>query len=180
MLTKWKIITALGLAAAGAVASGIAVLLQKLPPEEAAPAGEPQAKPKNLVTGSYSFISGFQDAATVEVCLDYDPEAFSFVVVEDEFLNYSSASHAAIVCGRDFNLQLEYAGYYNGEDFAAHKAALVENGGQVKNVKLLAQSTGEFTRSELNKDARFKFTSLTQSVIDEWNEEHGTDPEPEP
>jgi hypothetical protein len=60
------------------------------------------------------------------------------------------------------------------------KAALVENGGQVKNVKLLAQSTGEFTRSELNKDARFKFTSLTQSVIDEWNEEHGTDPEPEP
>jgi hypothetical protein len=126
MLTKWKIIAALGLAAAGAVASGIAVLLQKLPPEDAAPAGEPQAKPKNLVTGSYSFISGFQDAATVEVCLDYDPEAFSFVVVEDEFLNYSSASHAAIVCGRDFNLQLEYAGYYNGEDFAAHKAALAE------------------------------------------------------
>lgn len=126
MLTKWKIITALGLAAAGAVASGIAVLLQKLPPEEAAPAGGPQAKPKNLLTGSYSFISGFQDAATVEVCLDYDPEAFSFVVIEDEFLNYSSASHAAIVCGRDFNLQLEYAGYYNGEDFAAHKAALVE------------------------------------------------------
>ena len=94
--------------------------------EDAAPAGEPQAKPKNLVTGSYSFISGFQDAATVEVCFDYDPEAFSFVVVEDEFLNYSSASHAAIVCGRDFNLQLEYAGYYNGEDFAAHKAALAE------------------------------------------------------
>ena len=106
MLTKWKIITALGLAAAGAVASGIAVLLQKLPPEEAAPAGDTKTGPKNLVTGSYSFISGFQDAATVEVCLDYDPEAFSFVVVEDEFLNYSSASHAAIVCGRDFNLQL--------------------------------------------------------------------------
>ena len=57
------------------------------------------------------------------------------------------------------------------------KAALFENGGLVKNVKLLAQSTGEFTRSELNKDARFKFTSLTQSVIDKWNEEHGTTPE---
>ena len=126
MFAKWKIIAALGLTAAGAVASGIAVLLQKLPPEEAAPAGDTKTGPKNLVTGSYSFISGFQDAATVEVCLDYDPEAFSFVVVEDEFLNYSSDSHVAIVYGEEFNLQLEYAGYYSGEDFAAHSAALKE------------------------------------------------------
>lgn len=139
MFAKWKIIAALGLTAASAVASGIAVLLQKLPPEEAAQAGDTKAKPKNLVTGSYSFISGFQDAATVEVCLDYDPEAFSFVVVEDEFLNYSSASHAAIVYGKDFNLQLEYAGYYSGEDFAAHKAALLEK----------YQTHGEFACGDL-------------------------------
>ena len=126
MFTKWKIITALGLTAAGALISGVAVLLEKLPKEAPASEGAPKEEPARRVTGSYSFISGFRDAATVEVCLDYDPEKYSFVVVEDEFLNYSSASHAAIVYGEDFNLQLEYAGYYSGEDFAAHKAALLE------------------------------------------------------
>ena len=127
MLRKWKLIAPLALTAAGAVASGIAILMQKLP-KEAAPAssGSPTAKPANLKTGSYSFISGFKDAETVEMSMDYDPEKFSFVVVEDEFLNYSSDSHVAIVYGEDFNLQLEYAGYYSGEDFAAHSAALRE------------------------------------------------------
>jgi len=127
MFAKWKIIAALGLTAAGAVASGVAVLMQKLP-KEAAPetASAPAAKPANLKTGSYSFISGFKDAATVELTMDYDPEKFSFAIVEDEFLNYTSDSHVAIVYGEEFNLQLEYAAYYNGEDFAAHAAALRE------------------------------------------------------
>ena len=113
----------MALTAAGALVTGVAILLQQAaegrkarpPRKRAAP-----AKPAALKTGSYSFISGFKDAATVEVLIDYDPEKFSFVVVEDEFLNYSSASHAAILCGKDFKLQLEYAPYYSGEDFAAH------------------------------------------------------------
>ena len=127
MLRKWKVIAPLVLTAAGALASGVAILMQKLP-KNTAPAAEsaPAAKPANLKTGSYSFISGFKDAETVELSMDYDPEKFSFTIVEDEFLNYSSDSHVAIVYGEEFNLQLEYAGYYSGEDFAAHSAALKE------------------------------------------------------
>ena len=127
MLRKWKVIAPLALTAAGALASGVAILMQKLP-KNTAPAAEsaPASKPANLKTGSYSFISGFKDAETVELSMDYDPEKFSFAIVEDEFLNYSSDSHVAIVYGEEFNLQLEYAGYYSGEDFAAHSAALKE------------------------------------------------------
>jgi len=126
MLLKWKIIAALTLTAAGAVASGIAVLRQKLPPAPPAAEGTPAAEPASPNTGFYSFISGYQDAVTVELSIDYDPEKFSFVVVEDEFLNYSSASHAAILYGEEFNVQLEYAPFFSGEDFAAHRAALEE------------------------------------------------------
>ncbi|MBR6839764.1 MAG: hypothetical protein IKM82_04160 [Oscillospiraceae bacterium] len=127
MLKKWKAIAPLALTAAGALASGVAILMRKLP-KDTAPAAEsaPAAKPANLKTGSYSFISGFEDAETVELSMDFDPEKFSFAIVEDEFLNYSSDSHVAIVYGEEFNLQLEYACYYNGEDFAAHSAALKE------------------------------------------------------
>ncbi len=127
MLRKWKVIAPLALTAAGALASGVAILMRKLP-KDTAPAAEsaPAANPVNLKTGSYSFISGFKDAETVELSMDYDPEKFSFAIVEDEFLNYSSDSHVAIVYSEEFNLQLEYAGYYSGEDFAAHSAALKE------------------------------------------------------
>ena len=125
MLRKWKLIASLGLAAAGAVATGIAVLLQKLP-KESAQETSPAAGTARLITGAYSFISGFQDAVTVEMLLDYDPEKLSFAIVEDEFLSYTSDSHVAIMYGEDFNLQFEYAGYYDGEDFAAHSRALLE------------------------------------------------------
>ena len=127
MLRKWKLIAPLALTAAGALASGVAILIQKLPKDtEPAVESAPAEKPANLKTGSYSFISGFKDAETVELSMDYNPEKFSFAIVEDEFLNYSSDSHVAIVYGEEFNLQLEYAGYYSGEDFAAHSAALKE------------------------------------------------------
>lgn len=119
-----RVIAPLALAAAAALAAGIATLLKKIP-EEAAPAApgaapKAPAAPKNLRSGSYSFISGFQDAVTVELGLDYDGEKYSFVVIEDEFLSYSSDSHVAVVYGEDFNMQLEYAAFYQGEDFAAH------------------------------------------------------------
>ena len=126
MLLKWKVVAALSLTAAGAVASGIAVLKQKLPPEAPAADNAAAEEPASPNTGFYSFISGFQDAATVELSIDYDPEKFGFVIVEDEFLNYSSASHVAILYGEEFNVQLEYAPYFSGEDFAAHRAALEE------------------------------------------------------
>ena len=128
-MKKWMILAPLGLAAGAAAAL---VLLKKKPAEKAsAPKSAPAKKdapkaPANLKTGSYSFISGFQNAATVDMSLDYDSDAFSFAVVEEGFLSYSSDSHVAILEGEDFSLQLEYAAYYSGEDFASHCAALAE------------------------------------------------------
>ena len=90
-MKKWTILAPLGLAAAGAAAL---VLLKKKPEAKAAPAkGGPAKKPApvkapaNLKTGSYSFISGFQNASTVEMTLDYDADRFSFAVVEENFLS---------------------------------------------------------------------------------------------
>jgi hypothetical protein len=48
-------------------------------------------------------------------------------------------------------------------------------GNAVKNIKLLAQATGDYTRAELNKDAVLGWTDLAQSQIDAAKQ-----PEPEP
>lgn len=120
-MKKWKILVPLGLAAAGAAAA--AVLLKKKP-EGSAPAA-PSAAGKNAAPapagsrkeGQYSFISGFKDAATAEVTISYDPEKFSFAVISEEYLSYSSDSHVAVLYGEDYHVQMEYAAYYQGEDF---------------------------------------------------------------
>ena len=130
-MKKWKVIAPLAMTAAGAIATGIAVLLSRTEDKAPAEAGTAAAAPKpidpaRLKTGSYSFISGFQDAATVEMTISYDGEAFSYAVAEEEFLAESSDSHVALLFGEDFNLQLEYAPFFGGEDFAAHRAALEE------------------------------------------------------
>ncbi len=125
-MKKWTILAPLGLAAG---AAALVLLKRKSAPKAAPAAGAPAAKktpPANPKTGSYSFISGFQNAATVEMTLDYDADKFSFAVVEEDFLSASSDSHVALVRGEDFSLQLEYASYYTGEDFAAHCASLAE------------------------------------------------------
>ncbi len=129
MKKKWKVIAPLMLSAAGALAAGIAVLLQKLPDtgtEGAAPAEAAPAVPAVLKTGSYSFVSGFQDAVTVEMQIDYDPAKYSFDVISEDYLSYSGDSHVAVIFGEEFNLQLEYAAYYSGEDFSALSASLFE------------------------------------------------------
>lgn len=121
-MKNYRLIAPLALAAAAAFAAGLAALLKK-PVEKAVEAAAPKAQPavpRVLMVGSYSFISGFQNAVTVEMELDYDSEKYSFVVIEDEFPSYSSDSHVAVVYGEDFNLQIEYAAFYQGEDFAAH------------------------------------------------------------
>ena len=48
-----------------------------------------------------------------------------------------------------------------------------DTGFAVKNVKLLAEATGDYKRAELNKDSTFKWTELAQSLINE-------DRQPEP
>ena len=130
-MKKWKVIAPLGLAAVGALAAGVATLLRK-PKEEAAAPGTkaaPAAKAgpqKALQTGSYSFISGFKDAATVELTFQYDPEVTDYSVVEEGFLCYSSASHVAIIHSEDFRAQIEYAPFYAGENFES----FVKNAGE--------------------------------------------------
>ena len=110
-MNKWKVIAPLGLlAAAGAAAA----LLKK------APADKKKAAPreKMMKTGEYSFVSGFKDAQTVEVSLDYDALRFGFDVIGEDFLSYSSDSHVAVITGEDFSMQMEYASYYKDEDLS--------------------------------------------------------------
>ena len=126
MLQKWKVVGPLALAAAGALAAAAAILLKR-PAEEAVSAPAKQAIPAGpFSTGTYSFISGNKDAVTVELSMDYNPERFSFEVVAEDFLSYSSDTHVVLVSGEDFRFQLEYADYYRGEDFPALGKSLVE------------------------------------------------------
>ena len=132
-MKKWTILAPLGLAAG---AAAFLLLKKKSSAGEAgAKAPAPAKAPANLKTGSYSFISGFQNAATVEMTLDYDADKFSFDVVSEDFLSYSSDSHVALVQGEDFSLQLEYAAFYSGEDFPAHCASLTEKHGKISPVR---------------------------------------------
>lgn len=78
---------------------------------------EKAAAPKAMKSGSYTFISGFQNAAEVELSLQYDSNVYFFEIIDEDFLTYSSDSHVAVLRGEDFSMQLEYAGYYGGEDF---------------------------------------------------------------
>ena len=72
---------------------------------------------RNLSVGTYSFVSGFKDAATVDVKVPYDADRFDFNVVEEGFLCPTSDSHVAVMYGADFNVQLEYVPFYAGDCF---------------------------------------------------------------
>ncbi len=97
------------------------------PAKKAASGGKKKEAPAmNLQPGSYTFISGFQDAAKVEVTTQYDAASCDFAVIEEEFPAYTSDSHVAVVRCPEFIVQLEYAGYYGGEDFDGLKKSLGE------------------------------------------------------
>lgn len=115
-----KIIAPLALAAAGAAA--FALFAKKSGVKDEVKGASVKNKPaiKNAQTGTYSFVSGYRDPVTVEVTMDYDSVKYSYAVIEEEFLAYTSDSHVASIFGDDFDMQIEYAAYYNGEDFAAY------------------------------------------------------------
>ena len=115
----------LGLAA-GAAALLLLKKKAKAAPVGKAPAAAKKAPPADWRTGSYSFISGYQNAAAVEMRVGYDADKFRFSVVSEDFLSYSSDSHVALLEGEDFSIQFEYGAYFTGEDFAAHCATLAE------------------------------------------------------
>ena len=93
-----------------------------LPSDQTVPA-EP-AVPKAPLEASYSFISGFQDAATVDMQFSYDSEHFRYTVAEEDFLAETGDSHVGILHGEAFSVQFEYGTYYPGEDFARLRAEL--------------------------------------------------------
>ena len=151
-MKKALILAPVGLAAVGAV-----VFLAMKKPAGDKPAGEKKADPgksggkakaaaapKNLQSGSYSFISGFKDARTVEVSVEYDAAAVSYAVISEDFLTYSSNSHVAAITGEEYSIQMEYAGYYSGEDFAALKNSLGERYQDVKDVTFGANKGLQF------------------------------------
>ena len=146
-MKKWMI-----LAGAGAAAAVAVLATKKKPADKAAPKAKGAApkskKPeiKNPQVGTYSFVSGYKDAATVDVAVKYDADRVDFSVIEEGFLVDSSDSHVAVVYNGMFTLQMEYAGYYSGDDFASlaenAKVKFKEVGdvayGETKGIKYLA------------------------------------------
>lgn len=113
-----RIIAPLTIAAAGAaaLAAALSKKAEKPAAEAPAPVEEKPAVAKALKSGTYSFVSGFADAKTVDVEVNYDENLY-FVVVEDGFLTDTNVSHIALLSAEKFSLQLEYAEYYQGEGF---------------------------------------------------------------
>ena len=129
-MKKALILVPLGAAAVGAA---VFFAMKKPAGEKAAPAKKAasggkkkEAPAMNLQPGSYTFISGFQDAAKVEAGFQYDANTCDFAVISEEYPAYSSDSHVAVVRCPEFIVQLEYAGYYGGEDFGGLKKSLAE------------------------------------------------------
>lgn len=121
-MKAWQIAIPVGLAAAAAAAVAVISGSKKGDDKSTAKkAKSPAAKKaefKNPKTGVYSFVSGFNDAATVNVNVTYDGDKHSFDVIGEEFLAYSSDSHVAVLYCSEVDMQLEYAGFYSGEGFA--------------------------------------------------------------
>lgn len=116
------------LAAAGAGAAAF-LLLQKKSSKASKPAGKadaPCAAPKNTASGSYSFVSGYQDAREVNTAFSYNADVFACKVIEDEFLTYTSDSHVAVLYGDEYSVQIEYSDYYSGDSFEKLAAVLAE------------------------------------------------------
>ena len=123
-MKKWLI------AVPAAAAAGAVLLLSRkgnpaAPKAEKPAARKPAGKKsaavalKNPKTGVYSFASGYKDAKTVEVSLNYDADIHSFTVASEDFIAPTGDSHAAIIYAEDFAMQVEYAAYYHGENFDA-------------------------------------------------------------
>ncbi len=117
-MKKWILLVP----AIASLAVGTLILVKK-DKEEADNSPANKNVQKNTVVnpreGHYSFVSGFNDAKTVEVKFTYDADRFSFRQIEEEFLTFTSVSHAAAIYGEDFNIQIEYSDLSGGENFAA-------------------------------------------------------------
>lgn len=138
-MKKWLVIASI---AAAAAAAGAVLALKGRSGAANKPAAEKSAaKPaaksgggknagfsiKNPQTGVYSFASGYKDAKEIGVSLTYDADKHGFAVVSEGYITDSGDSHVAILSADDFAIQIEYAPYYHGEDFAALEKSVEEN-----------------------------------------------------
>ncbi len=82
---------------------------------------------KNPQTGVYTFASGYKDAREISVSVGYDGDKHSFAVVSEDFVADTGDSHVAVVYADDFAMQIEYAPYYHGEDFAELEKSVAEH-----------------------------------------------------
>lgn len=89
-------------------------------------ADAPCAAPKNALSGSYSFVSGYKDAKEVNAVFSYNADVFACKVIEEEFLTYTSDSHVAVLYGDEYSVQLEYSDYCSGDSFEKLATALSE------------------------------------------------------
>ena len=76
---------------------------------------------KNPKEAEYSFISGFKDAARIDVTFPYDADKFSYEQSQDQFLVESGDSHVGLLYGDGYNMQFEYAPFKEDEDFEVLK-----------------------------------------------------------
>ena len=128
-MKKWLIIAPI----AAAAAAGAALALKGKSGADKKPTAKAASKPaakaggkkddgfvmKNPTAGVYSFASGYKDAKEVTVTITYDADKHAFGVVSEGYITDSGDSHVAIINADDFSIQIEYAPYYHGEDFAA-------------------------------------------------------------
>lgn len=136
-MKKWLVIAPI----AAAAAAGAAFALKGKSGADKKPAAKAAAKPaaksggkknaeysmKNPQSGVYSFASGYKDAKEINVSVNYDADKHGFAVVSEAYITDSGDSHVAIVSADDFAIQIEYAPYYHGEDFAALEKSVEEN-----------------------------------------------------
>lgn len=115
---KKTTLVGVSLAIAGAACAAVAAaVLNRSEHKEENPSRSAPETVKNAKEGSYSFVSGYSNAGTIEVKYTYDADRFTSAVIEEDFLTYTGDSHVAAIYGEDFNMQLEYADYASGEDY---------------------------------------------------------------
>lgn len=142
-MKKWLVIAPIAAAAAAACAvfapksKTVCVCVGADKKSAAKAAAKPSAKSggkksaefsmKNPQSGVYSFASGYKDSKEITVSVTYDADKHGFAVVSEGYITDSGDSHVAIVNADDFAIQIEYAPYYHGEDFAALEKSVEEN-----------------------------------------------------
>lgn len=105
--------------AAGAAVAVMALGKKKPAAKGAAPAAKGAKKPemKNPRTEVFSFVSGYQNPATIEVSMKFDADKVDLAIIEEGFMVPTSNPQVVNALSGMFNLQLEPTNFYTGENF---------------------------------------------------------------